>query len=105
MGIWLLVVMSAKTCQAFVAQVGFNWIDTSYQYVQSAVELLFVQDQRIVNVSLHQVLVMKRRFGQVCEFFQQDDSITSSAFGWLGDEGLAWILSQVMLKVAHLIRE
>lgn len=62
MSIWLLVVVSAKTREALVAQVGFNRIDTSYQYIQSAVELLLVQDQRVVNVSLDQVFVMERRF-------------------------------------------
>ena len=103
--IWLLVVVSAEPGQSLVTEVRLHRVHTSYQDVESAVELLFVQNQRIVNVSLDQVFVVESRLGQVGELFEQDDAIASSAFARLGDERLARELPQVMLEVSHLVWE
>lgn len=78
--VWLLVVVSTEPSKAFVAEVGFYWVDTSDQNVQSAVELLFVQYQWIVDVSLNQELVVEGRLWQISEFLEQDDPISASAF-------------------------
>jgi len=48
---------------------------------------------------------MKRRFWQISEFLQKNNAITSSTFRWLGDEGLARILSHMVLKISDLIRQ
>ena len=48
---------------------------------------------------------MKRGFWQVGEFLQKNNAITSSTFRWLGDEGLARILSHMVLKISDLIRK
>lgn len=42
MAIRLLVIVSAKTRKALVAQVSFNRVHASYQHIKAAIELLFV---------------------------------------------------------------
>lgn len=48
---------------------------------------------------------MEGRFGQISEFLQKNNAITSSTFRWLSDEGLARILSHMVLKISDLIRQ
>lgn len=103
MRIRLLVIMRAKSSQALVAQVGLHWVDTTNQHVQSAIEFLLVNDQRIVNITLDEILVMECGLGQVSELFEQDDTVASAALRRLGDECLSRILPQVVLKVPNFI--
>ena len=103
MCIRLLVIMGAKSCQALVAQVGLHRVDTANQYVQSAVEFLLINDQRIVNITLDEVLVMEGGLGQVSELFEQDDAVTAAALRRLRDERLSRILPQVVLKIPNFI--
>lgn len=70
MSIRLLIIVSTETCQSFIAQISLYGVNTSDQYIQPTIELLLVQDKWVVNISLHQVFVMERRFRQVCKLFQ-----------------------------------
>lgn len=58
-GIGLFVVVSAKAGQSFIAQVGFDRINSPNQYVEPAIELLLVENERIVHVTLDEVLVVE----------------------------------------------
>ena len=105
MGIGLLIIMGAESSKALVTQVSLNRVNATNQHVESAVKLLLINNQRIVNIALDEILVMERRLGQVSELFQQDDTVTATALRRLGDERLSWILSQVMLEVSHFVRQ
>jgi len=69
-GIRLLIIVSAETCQSFIAQICLHWVNTPDQYVEPAIEFFLIQDKGVINISLHQVFVMKRRFRQVRKLFQ-----------------------------------
>ena len=101
--IWLLVVVGAESSEAFVAEPGFDWVDSSYQDIESAVELLLVDDQRVVYVPLGQVLVVESRLGQVCKLLEQNDSITTSSFGRFSYESLPWVLSHMMFEISNFV--
>lgn len=103
--IGFLVIVRAKARKTFVAKVGLDRIDASDKYVQPTIKLLFVDNQRIVDVALHQVFVVESRLRQISELFQQDDSVTATSFRRLRDERLSRVLSQVMLEVPHLVRQ
>ena len=51
--VWLFVIMSAESSEPFVAQVGLHRVHSADEHVQPAVELLLVQDQRVVDVPLN----------------------------------------------------
>lgn len=99
----LLVVVRAEPGQAFVAEVRFHRIYSSNQNVHSTVELLLVQDQRVVYVPLRQELVVEGRLRQVSKLLQQDDSFATTAFGRLGYERLVGVLAHVVFEVPHLV--
>ena len=101
----LLVVVRAEPSEALVTEVRFHWVDSADQHVETAVELLFVQDQRVVNIPLDQEFVMEGRLWQISKLLEEDDPISSSAFRGLGDKCLSWILSHVVLEVSHFVRE
>lgn len=48
---------------------------------------------------------MKSLFWEVSEFLQQDDAVTTSSSGWLGNEGLAGVLTKMMFEVSNFIRQ
>lgn len=60
MRVGLLVVVRTEACETFVAEVSLYGVDAANQHVQPAIKLLLVQNERIVNVALHEVLVMER---------------------------------------------
>lgn len=57
--IGFLVVVCAETRQTLIAQVSFNGIDSSNKYVETAVKLLLVKDEWVVDVPLDKILVME----------------------------------------------
>lgn len=58
-GIGFLVVVCAETRQTLIAQVSFNGIDSSNKYVETAIKLLLVKDEWVVDVPLDKILVME----------------------------------------------
>jgi hypothetical protein len=105
MSIRLLIIMGAESSEALVTQVRLNWVNAANQDVESAVKLLLINNQRIVNIALDEILVMERRLGQVSELFQQDNAVTATALRRFGDERLSRILPQVVLKVPNFVRQ
>lgn len=105
MSIRLLIIMGAESSEALVTQVRLNWVNATNQDVESAVKLLLINNQRIVNIALDEILVMERRLGQVSELFQQDNAVTATALRRFGDERLSRILPQVVLKVPNFVRQ
>ena len=101
----LLVVMSAEASQALVAQEGFHRVDAPNENVQPAVELLLVENERVIDVTLDEVFVVEGRLGQVTELLQQQDTVAAAALARLGDESLPGELAQMVLEVPHLIRQ
>ena len=97
--------MRAKSSQTFVTKIGLDWINATNEYIQSTVKLLLINDQRIVNIALHKVLMMESGLGQISELFQQEDAVTATSFRRFSNEGLTWILSQVVLKVPNFVRQ
>ena len=75
----LLVVVGAETGQTFIAQVRLHWVDAPNEYIQPTVKLLLVKNKWIVNVTLHEVLVMEGRLWQIGELFQEYDTVTTSS--------------------------
>lgn len=105
MSIRLLIIMGAESSEALVTQVRLNRVNATNQDVESAVKLLLINNQRIVNIALDEILVMERRLGQVSELFQQDNAVTATALRRFGDERLSRILPQVVLKVPNFVRQ
>jgi len=97
--------MRAKSSQTFVTKIGLDWINATNEYIQSTVKLLLINDQRIVNIALHKVFMMESRLGQISELFQQEDAVTATSLRRFSNEGLTWILSQVVLKVPNFVRQ
>ena len=77
--IWLLIIMRAKSSQTFVTKIGLDWINATNEYIQSTVKLLLINDQRIVNIALHKVLMMESGLGQISELFQKEDAVTATS--------------------------
>lgn len=61
----------AEACETFIKKVRFDRIDSFYHYVQSDVKFLALNEQRVLYVSLHQVLIMIRISRQIVEFLYQ----------------------------------
>lgn len=101
--IWFLVVMGTESGKTFVVEVSLHGVDSSDKYIESQVKFLFVENQRVIYISLHQKLVMKCGFRQIGKLFKEDNSITASTLRRLSDERLSRILSHVMLKIPDLI--
>jgi hypothetical protein len=57
--IGFLVIVCAESCKTLVAEICFDWINASNEHVDTAVKLLLVQNEWIVNVSLSQEFVME----------------------------------------------
>ena len=101
--IGFLVIVCAESCKTLVAEICFDWINASNEHVDTAVELLLVQNEWIVNVSLSQEFVMECWFWQICELLEQNDTVTSTPFRWFGNEGLSRVLPHMMLKISDLV--
>ena len=97
--------MRAKSSQTFVTKIGLDWINATNEYIQSTVKLLLINDQRIVNIALHKVLMMESGLGQISELFQKEDAVTATSLRRFSNESLTWILSQVVLKVPNFVRQ
>ena len=77
--VWFFVVVGAKARQPFVAEIGFYRIHSSYQHIESTVKLLLIEDQRIIHVALHEILMVEGRLGQVCKLLEKYDAIATLA--------------------------
>jgi len=50
--VWLFIVMSTEPSKTLVTNISLDWIHSSYKHIETAVELLLVKDQGIVDVPL-----------------------------------------------------
>ena len=103
--IWFFVIVCAESSKTLVAKICLNWINASDEDVNTAVELLLVENEWVVYVPLSQKFVMEGWFWEISELFEQDNAITSTSFWWFGNKCLAWVLPHVMLKISNLIRK
>lgn len=101
--IWLLVVGSAKASETFFENVGFDWVNAFDNDVQADVEFLVVDQQRILNVALHQILVLKSLLGQVTKFSYEANAFTTTAFTGLTNESLVWEVTHVDFQILNFI--
>lgn len=103
--VWLLVVGGAEPSQTLICQEGLHWVHALYHHVDPAVELPLVQHQWVLDVSLHQELIVEGTLWQVRELFEKYNAISSTTSRRLGDEGLVRILAVVLLEVSDLVRQ
>ena len=61
--VWLFIVMSTEPRKTLITDISFDWIHSSNQHIETAVELLLVEDKGIVDVPLSQVLMVEGRLG------------------------------------------
>ena len=57
--IGFLVIVSAESSKTLVAEVCFDGVNASDEHVYTAIKLLLVEDERIVDVPLCQEFVME----------------------------------------------
>lgn len=52
--VWLLVVLSAESCEALITQVSFYWVEPLNQAVKTEIELFTVDQNGCFDVALNQ---------------------------------------------------
>jgi len=99
------VTYGAEAGEAFVANVRFDRVDTFDNDVEADVKLFVVDYEWVLDVALHEVLVVVGVSRQVVEALNQRDALASAAFGRFTNKSLVGEVPHVLLKVFDLIRQ
>ena len=94
-----------KPGESLIAQISLEGVNTLDHHVEAQVELLAIDEERVVDVSLDKEIMRESGAGQVGEFADQKDAIATAAFRGFRDEGLRGVFADVLFELKGLVRQ
>ena len=105
---WDAVVFCSEPSEALVAQVCLDRVETFDEHIQSQVELLLVDQDWRLDVTLHQKVSMAAApqvLWYIFEFLNEEDALATFTTIWLANERELWVRLHVLLERRGLLRQ
>lgn len=93
----------AESGEALVANVGLHWVETHHDHVDAQIKLDAVEEERGLQVSLHDDIATLKGQRQVFKLLKYRDVVTLRAYLRLCNEDCFWMLLLVLLESPHIL--